>query len=101
MRHIHWLLSFTFTQLCFGRLHELHLLSERCHSNSSEWNSNVTLSSLFRHAAFVPFTNALGQADSAAEHEDWLQVLRLAVRVATGQQDWPSAPRVETRDYKS
>ena len=41
------------------------------------------------------------QADSAAEHEDWLQALRLAVRVATGQQDWPSAPRVETRDYKS
>lgn len=29
MQHIHWLLSFAFTQLCFGRLHELHLLSER------------------------------------------------------------------------
>jgi hypothetical protein len=66
MRHIHWLLSFTFTQLCFGRLHELHLLSERYHSNSSEWNSNVTLSSLFRRAAFVPFTNALGRHVSTA-----------------------------------
>ena len=29
------------------------------------------------------------RADSHSEHEYWLQALTLAVRVATGQQDWP------------